>query len=40
MNNKRKTRSKTKKTNLNKDKVLYRNTILGLLLLNTFTKRR
>ena len=36
MNNKRKTRSKTKKTNLNKDKVLYRNTILGLLLLNTF----
>ena len=36
MNNKRKTRSKTKKTNLNKDKVLYRNTILLLLLLNTF----
>lgn len=36
MENKRKTRSKTKKTNFNKDYKLFKNIILGLFLLNSF----
>ncbi len=36
MENKRKTRSKTKKTNFNKEYKLFKNIILGLFLLNSF----